>query len=72
MIVYGATEPDAKVKFMGQEIRLTQDGTFRVRMVLPDTTIEFPVDATSADGEQKRGVKPVVQRWTEGDPKKPL
>jgi hypothetical protein len=72
VIVYGATEPDAKVTFMGQEIRLTPDGTFRVRMVLPDTTIEFPIDAVSADGEHRRAVKPVVKRHTEGDPRKPL
>jgi hypothetical protein len=72
VIVYGATEPDAKVVFMGQEIRLTPDGTFRVRMVLPDTTIEFPIQAESADGEHHRAVKPVVKRHTEGDPRKPL
>jgi hypothetical protein len=72
VIVYGATVPDAKVRFMGQEVRLTPDGTFRVRMVLPDTTIEFPVDATSADGTHRRAVKPVVTRNTEGDPHKPL
>ena len=72
VIVYGATEPDAKVNFMGQEIRLTPDGTFRVRMTLPDTTIEFPIEATSADGEETRKVKPVVKRHTEGDPRKPV
>jgi hypothetical protein len=72
VIVYGATEPDAKVTFMGQEIRLTPDGTFRVRMVLPDTSIEFPVDAVSADGGHRRAVMPIVKRTTEGDPRKPL
>jgi hypothetical protein len=41
-------------------------------MVLPDTTIEFPIDAVSADGEHRRAVKPVVKRHTEGDPRKPL
>lgn len=72
VIVYGATTPDAKVKLMGQEIDLNPDGTFRLRMVLPDTSIEFPVEAVSADGEHKRAVKPVVVRYTEGDPRKPL
>lgn len=71
VIVYGATEPTAKVKFMGQEIKLNQDGTFRFRMVFPDTTIEFPVEATSEDGKHRRQVKPVVTRHTEGDPRKP-
>lgn len=71
VIVYGATEPNAKVSFMGRDIQLAPDGTFRVRMVLPDTNIEFPVVATSFDGEETRKVKPVVQRTTEGDPRRP-
>lgn len=71
VIVYGATEPNARVKFMGRDIELNPDGTFRVRMVLPDTTIEFPVEATSADGEETRKVKPVVARHTEGTPYEP-
>ena len=71
VIVYGATRPDAKVRFMGQDINLTPDGTFRIRMVLPDTSVEFPVEATSADGKELRKVKPVVRRHTEGDPHKP-
>ena len=71
VIVYGATEPTAKVRFMGQDIKLNQDGTFRFRMVFPDTTIEFPVEALSEDGKHRRQVKPVVTRHTEGDPRKP-
>ncbi len=71
VIVYGATEPDAKVSFMGREIQLTPDGTFRFRMVLPDSEIQFPIEAVSSDGEETRRVKPVVERHTEGDPHKP-
>lgn len=71
VIVYGATEPDAKVRLMGQDIELNPDGTFRLRLVLPDTTIEFPVEATSGDGRETRRVKPVVVRYTEGDPRRP-
>jgi len=70
VIVYGATEPDAKVSLMGQDIELNPDGTFRLRLVLPDTTIEFPVEATSGDGRETRRVKPVVVRYTEGDPRR--
>ncbi len=71
VIVYGATDPDAKVKFMGREIALNPDGTFRVRMVLPDSEIEFPVEAESPDGEELRKVKPVVTRVTAGNPHEP-
>ena len=66
VIVYGATEPDAKVKFMGRPIRLNPDGTFGVRMALPDGMIEFPVEATSADDVETRWVMPVVNRRTDG------
>lgn len=64
VIVYGATEPDAKVKLMGRPIQLTTDGTFRIRMALPDGTIEFPVEATSADEVETRKVCPIVNRKT--------
>ncbi|MEO8377417.1 MAG: DUF4912 domain-containing protein [Candidatus Sumerlaeota bacterium] len=72
VIVYGATTPDAKVKLMGHDVRLTPDGTFRVRMVLPDSSVEFPVEAVSADGLHKRRVKPTVTRSTTGSPHKPV
>jgi len=64
VIVYGATEPDASVSLMGRPIRLTPDGRFRVRMTFPDGTIEFPVEATAADGLETRSVMPVVNRKT--------
>lgn len=71
VIVYGATQPNAKLTLMGQRIALSPDGRFRIRMVLPDTEIEFPVEAESADGRERRRVKPVVRRSTEGNPHEP-
>lgn len=65
VIVYGATEPNAKVRLMGRDIRLNPDGTFGIRMALPNGTIEFPVEATSPDGEEVRRVKPIVVRRTD-------
>lgn len=65
VIVYGSTEPDAQVSLMGRPIKLSPDGSFRVRMAFPDGRIEFPVEATSADGVETRRVKPVVERATE-------
>ncbi|MBX3728805.1 MAG: DUF4912 domain-containing protein [Candidatus Sumerlaeia bacterium] len=64
VIVYGATEPDARVRFMGRDIRLNADGTFGIRMALPNGTLEFPIEASSADGEETRSVMPVVSRRT--------
>lgn len=64
VIVYGATDPNAKVRFMGRDIRIGPDGTFGIRMALPDGTIEFPVEATSPDERETRSVCPIVIRRT--------
>lgn len=64
VIVYGATEPDADVRFMGKPIKLNPDGTFGIRMALPDGRIDFPVEATSRDREETLVVCPVVERAT--------
>ncbi len=65
VIVYGATEPNAQVRFMGRDIKLNPDGTFGIRVALPDGQIEFPVSATSGDGEEVVEVCPVVTRITQ-------
>jgi hypothetical protein len=65
LIVYGATEPDAKVTVQGKPIKLRNDGTFTLRFALPDGTQHIPVEATSNDGVDKRKVTPIVSRRTE-------
>ncbi|MGE4357775.1 MAG: DUF4912 domain-containing protein [Candidatus Omnitrophota bacterium] len=65
LIVYGATEPDAKVTVQGKPIKLRNDGTFTLRFALPDGTQFIPVEAVSSDGLDKRKITPVVSRRTE-------
>jgi len=65
LIVYGATEPDAKVTIQGNPIRLNEDGTFSVRYALPDGKQEIPVKAVSASGTQERQITPIVEKRTE-------
>ena len=65
LIVYGATEPDAKVTVMGEPIRLRPDGTFSLRFALPDGTWIIPVRAINADGDQERTITPIVEKHTE-------
>ncbi len=62
MILYGATEPDAKVTVMGREIKLREDGTFSFRYNLPVGHYELPVVAVSNDGTERRELMPVVDR----------
>ena len=64
LIVYGATEPDAKVTVQGKEIKLRSDGTFSLRFALPDGRQDIPVKAVSADGIDERSATPVVTRKT--------
>jgi hypothetical protein len=65
LIVYGATEPDAKVTVQGKPIHLRSDGTFTLRFALPDGKQVIPVEATSNDGVDKRRITPIVTRKTE-------
>ena len=67
LILYGATEPDADVTVMGKKIDLRADGTFSFRYALPNGHYELPVVATSADGDETRWVKPIVDRTEEAD-----
>lgn len=64
VIVYGATEPDARVTLQGRPIQLSPDGRFHARFSLPDGKIEFPVHAESHDGDETREITPIVVRET--------
>ncbi len=65
LIVYGATEPGAKVTVQGKEITLRPDGSFTLRFALPDGKQVIPVEATSKDGTDRRRITPTVVRKTE-------
>ena len=65
LIVYGATEPDAKLTVQGKPVKLRDDGTFTLRFALPDGKQTIPVEATSADGVDSRSITPIVTRKTE-------
>jgi hypothetical protein len=54
LVIYGATEPDARVTIAGRPIRLRPDGTFSYRFSLPDGHYVLPLAAISTDGEVRR------------------
>ena len=54
LIIYGATEPNAKVTLAGHEIKLRDDGTFSYRFALPDGQYDLPAVAVSASGDDAR------------------
>jgi hypothetical protein len=64
LIIYGATEPGAKVTLGGQAIKLRPDGTFSYRFALPDGEYDLPVAAVSADGADGRAADLKFSRET--------
>ncbi len=65
LIVYGATEPDAKVTLRGQNIELRPDGTFSIRFAFPDGLHPIPIHAVNADGDMERSITITVSRDTQ-------
>jgi uncharacterized protein len=65
LIIYGATEPNAKVTLGGHEIKLRSDGTFSFRFALPDGKYDLPAVAVSADGTDGRAADLKFSRATE-------
>jgi len=65
LIIYGATEPDAKVTLGGHEIKLRPDGSFSYRFSLPDGKYDMPAVAVSADGDDARAAELKFSRATE-------
>ncbi|MFO0910546.1 MAG: DUF4912 domain-containing protein [Isosphaeraceae bacterium] len=64
LIVYGATEPNAKVTLQGEPVQLRPDGTFTVRFSLPDSRQIIPAVAASPDGVEERTIVLAVERNT--------
>lgn len=65
LVIYGATEPDARVEIGSHPIRLRPDGGFSFRFALPDGQFELPVAALSADGVDFRGAVLRFERSTQ-------
>jgi hypothetical protein len=64
LIVYGATEPQARVTLQGEPVKLRPDGTFTMRFSLPDSRQIIPAVAVSADGIEERTIVLAVERNT--------
>ncbi len=64
MIIYGATKPGAHVTLAGEPVKLRHDGTFTVRLSMPDRRQLLPVVASSRDGAEQRTIVLAVERNT--------
>ena len=64
LIVFGKTSPGASVMVAGRPVKLQADGSFTVRMKLPDKRQVLPVTAESRDGLRQRTTVVAVERNT--------
>jgi hypothetical protein len=64
MIVYGATQPNAYVTLQGEPVKVQPDGTFRVRVDLPNKRQVLPIVASAPDGSARQTVVMAVERNT--------
>ena len=62
MIVYGAVSPGSRVTLRGEPVQLRADGSFTIRVSLPDRRQVIPVVANSADGIEQRTIVLAVER----------
>ncbi|MHC1766362.1 MAG: DUF4912 domain-containing protein [Verrucomicrobiia bacterium] len=67
LVLYGATEPDAKVTVDGRQIRLRPDGTFSYRFALPDGRYPLTLAAEAVDGSDRKSAKLEFSRTTSLD-----
>lgn len=64
LVVYGVTHPSAHVTLQGEPLTLRSDGSFSVRMRLPERRQVIPVVASSPDGIEQRTIILAVERNT--------
>ncbi len=64
MIVYGATKPGSYVTLQGEPVKLGADGTFRVRVEMPNKRQVIPIVANTPDGAARQTVVLAVERNT--------
>ncbi len=67
LIVYGSTDPAARLTIGGEEVPLSKDGTFRLQVPFRDGQQKYPITAISSDGEQKRNITLNFERNTPED-----
>jgi hypothetical protein len=64
VIIFGQAKPDSYVTLAGEPVKLRQDGTFLVRMAMPDQRQILPVIAQSSDGIEQRTTVLSINRNT--------
>ncbi len=64
LLVHGATSPGAYVTISGEPVKLEEDGSFVVRLPLPDRRQVLPIIAATRDGVDEQTVVIMIERNT--------
>ena len=64
LIVYGATDPSAKLTIGEEEVPLAADGTFRLQVPFRDGSQKYEIKATDSSGEQEKSITMKFDRST--------
>ncbi len=64
LIVYGATEPSAKLSIGGEDVPLAADGTFRIQVPFRDGSQKYDIKAVDVSGEQEKSISMKFDRTT--------
>ncbi len=64
LIVYGATDPSAKLTIGEEEVPLAADGTFRLQVPFRDGSQKYEIKAVDASGEQEKSITMNFDRVT--------
>ena len=72
LIVYGATDPSAKLTIGGEDIPLASDGTFKLQVPFRDGVQDYVIEASDASSEQTRNITMRFERHTPVDNTNPI
>jgi hypothetical protein len=64
LVVYGATHPHAHLTVQGEPVQMRPNGTFVVRISLPDRRQIIPIVASSPDGAEQQTIILGIERNT--------
>ena len=67
LIVYGATDPSAKLTIGEEEVPLAADGTFRLQVPFRDGSQKYEIKAVDASGDQEKSITMKFDRLTPFD-----
>ena len=60
LVIHGATDPKASVVIEGQPAAVRKDGTFSLRLAMPDGSQTVTIEITSPDGQHTKTITPIV------------